>query len=573
MKFWPLLLLAILIAPAHAAKHPSADETPDFALLDYTGREYRLHRTPAKVVVLFFSANGCPVAEQSFEKLVKLQKQFDREGVEFWLVDSNTADDRETLAKQVQRFKLLTLPLLQDETQGVAAMLGVKRTATAVAIETKNWTVIYRGALDDQLSEGATKPGATENYLRAALEEFVAGKKITTSDTPAHGCIISFDKEPISYAAQVAPVLQNKCFTCHSPGNIGSFAMTNYTRVKAMSDMIQEVVLNRRMPPWQPDRLHGSFEHDSNLTVAEARTLLRWIEQGAQRGEGEDPLATAVAVHQDWPLGEPDALISLPKAEEIAATGIFDYRHIKVKIPFTEDVWVRGVAVRPDNRRVVHHIIVRVREPGQREDNPDDAFLVGWAPGSPDMFFPTNTGKRIKKGSTLDFEMHYTASGKPETDQSKIAVYLTKEKPQLVLKTRAAYNFQLDVPPGASREMATATYVFKRDSMLYDLSPHMHLRGSWFKFEALYPTGEKETLLSVPRYDFNWQHNYRLKEPKRMPAGTWILCTGGYDNSAKNPHNPDPNIHIHWGDQSFDEMFIGFMGIAELPKEKSLSAE
>jgi hypothetical protein len=109
--------------------------------------------------------------------------------------------------------------------------------------------------------------------------------------------------------------------------------------------------------------------------------------------------------------------------------------------------------------------------------------------------------------------------------------------------------------------------------MLYDLSPHMHLRGSWFKFEALYPNGKRETLLSVPRYDFNWQHNYRLKEPKRMPAGTWILCTGGFNNSTTNPYNPDAAIHVHWGDQSFDEMFIGFMGIAELPKDAKIASQ
>jgi len=332
-------------------------------------------------------------------------------------------------------------------------------------------------------------------------------------------------------------------------------------------------VLARRMPPWQPDRLHGKFEHDSNLTVEEARTLLRWIEQGAPRGEGEDPLAQAKVVHEEWPLGAPDAIVQLPNVETIPATGVFEYRHIKVKVPFEEDVWVKGVVARPDNKRVVHHIIVRVREPGQREDNPDDAFLIGWAPGSPDMFFPTNTGKKIKKGSMLDFEMHYTASGREETDQSKIALYLTKEKPELVLKTHAAYNFDIDLPPGAESVEASATYVFKNESMLYDLSPHMHLRGAWFKFEALYPNGRKETLLSVPHYDFAWQHNYRLKEPKKMPAGTWILCTGGYNNSASNPYNPDPKARVRWGDQSFDEMFIGFMDIAELPKEKTLSSK
>ena len=189
------------------------------------------------------------------------------------------------------------------------------------------------------------------------------------------------------------------------------------------------------------------------------------------------------------------------------------------------------------------------------------------------MFFPENTGKRIRKGSTLDFEMHYTVSGKPEKDQSRIGLYFMKEAPQMAYKTRAAYNFDFEVAPNDIASAAQATYVFKRDAMLYDLSPHMHLRGSWFKFEALYPNGKHETLLSVPRYDFNWQHNYRLKEPKRMPAGTWILCTGGFNNSPTNPYNPDPAIHVHWGDQSFDEMFIGFMGIAEIPKEKNLTGK
>jgi peroxiredoxin len=573
MKLWLLIVLMALAPFAEAARQPAVEETPDFALLDARGKEYRLRRTNAKVVVVFFTQNGCPVAEQSIEKLKALQKRYDPSGVRFWLVNSNPADDRKALQQQVQRFNLTMLPMLQDETQGVAALLGAKRTATAVAIETKNWSVIYRGAIDDQMVEGAQKPQPTANYLADALDMHISGKKGEIASAPARGCIISIDKEPISYAKQVAPILESKCFNCHSEGNIGPFAMTNYARVKAMSDMIQEVVLARRMPPWQPDRHHGKFTSDAALSVDETRLLLRWLESGAPRGEGPDPLETAKVAHTEWPLGEPDAQVALPKVEEIPATGILDYRHIKVQVPFTEDVWVKGVVARPDNKRVVHHIIVRVREPGQRDDNPDDAFLIGWAPGSPDMFFPENTGKRIKKGSTLDFEMHYTVSGKPEKDQSKIALYFHKEKPALVLKTHAAYNFEFEIPPHDPDSNAHATYVFKNDSTLYDLSPHMHLRGSWFKFEALYPNGKKETLLNVPHYDFAWQHNYRLKEPKRMPAGTWILCSGGFNNSSMNPHNPDPSSHIHWGEQSFDEMFIGFMSVAELPREKVVTSK
>jgi peroxiredoxin len=573
MKFCWLLIAAILFGHHVGAKQTAVEETPDFALLDFRGREYRLRRTDAKAVVLFFTANGCPVAEQSFERLKALQKKYDKDGVRVWLVDANTADDRASLRKQAEQFRLMNLPLLQDETQGVAAMLGVKRTGTVVAIGMDDFGVFYRGAIDDLMVEGAQKPQATEHYLANALDEFLAGKKVTLAKTNARGCIISFEKREVSYAADVAPILAAKCFGCHSPGNIGPFAMTNYARVKSMADMIQETVLSRRMPPWQPDRHHGSFVGGTSLGLEEARTLLRWIEQGAQRGEGDDPLEKALAKHEQWPLGEPDAVVALPKVEDIPATGVLDYRHIEVKAPFEEDVWLKGVVARPDNKRVVHHIIVRVREPGGRRNDEDDAFLIGWAPGSPDMFFPEGTGKRIKKGSVLDFEMHYTASGKPEKDQSQIGLYVMKETPRMAFKTRGAYKQDLEIKANDAASPAHATYVFKNDALLYDISPHMHLRGAWMKFEAFYPNGRRETLLNVPHYDFNWQHNYRLKEPKKMPAGTWILCTGAFNNSKTNPYNPDPNVTVNWGDQSFDEMFIGFMGIAELPKEKQVSAK
>lgn len=574
MKFCSLLIACILVTPhCSFGKTAAVEETPDFALLDFRGREYRLRRTDAKAVVLFFTATGCPVAEQSFERLKALQKKYERDGVRVWLVDSNTADDRASLRRQAEQFRLVNLPLLQDETQGVAAMLGVKRTGTVVAIETGDWSVFYRGAIDDQMVEGAQKPAASESYLANALDEFLAGKKVSVAKTNARGCIISFEKTDVDYATQVVPILATKCFGCHSPGNIGPFAMTNYARVKSMADMIQETVLARRMPPFQPDRHYGLFEGGTPLSVAEARTLLRWIEQGAQRGAGEDPLEKTVAAHVDWPLGEPDAIVALPNVEEIPATGVLDYRHIKVKAPFQEDVWLKGVVARPDNKRVVHHIIVRVREPGDRGNDEDDAFLIGWAPGSPDMYFPEGTGKRIQKGSTLDFEMHYTASGKPEKDRSSIGLYVMKDAPKMAFKTRGAYKMDLEIAANDASSPAHATYVFKNDALLYDLSPHMHLRGAWMKFEAFYPNGRRETLLNVPHYDFNWQHNYRLKEPKRMPAGTWILCTGAFNNSRMNPYNPDPGVTVNWGDQSFDEMFIGFMGIAELPKEKQISAK
>jgi hypothetical protein len=481
--------------------------------------------------------------------------------------NKNSGNDRQSIENEAREFRSGWLPVLLDDSQGLAAMLGVRRTATAVAIDVKTRQVFYQGAIDDRLVEGAQKPNATTNYLNDAIAAFLGGEKVKVATVPAHGCLVSLaPKGEVSYSKDVAPILLQKCFGCHSPGNIGPIKMTSYQKVSGNADMIQEVLLARRMPPWHADRHHGAFENDSSLTLEEARTVLRWIEQGASRGEGPDPLTAAVAPQEGWALGEPDVIITLPKVQEIPATGVLDYRHIKVATPFERDAWVKGVTVKPDNRRVVHHIIVRVREPGQRGDDPDDAFLIGWAPGSPEIFFPEGSGKLIKKDSVLDFEMHYTTSGREEKDQSRIGLYLHPEPPRMTLRTHAAYNLDFEISPGNASENVSATYVFKKDGLLFDMSPHMHMRGKWFKFEALYPNGDKELLLSVPEYDFKWQHTYRLKTPKRMPAGTWILCTGGFDNSPRKPGNPNPRVPIHFGEQSFDEMFIGFMGVADIPE-------
>lgn len=579
MKLGFLILLSLAgIATYSGDSDPTAlpqpvRETPDFAMLDTKGRHFQLRRTDAKAVVLFFTANGCPIARKSVESLNQLERVFAPQKIVFWFVNSNPGDDRESIREEARNFGYGSIPVLVDDTQGVAAALKVRRTGTAVCIDPKSLKVLYHGAIDDRLTEGAEKPTATATYLKSALEEIVAGKNVTQPVTQAHGCLISIQEETsLSYSSHIAPILEDKCFTCHRPGNIGPFAMSSFKKVKGMADMVQEVLLTKRMPPWHADPAFGSFENNTSLTLPETRSILRWVEGGAPRGDGEDPLEMATPPTDAWKLGEPDLIVALLSPQEIPANGVLDYRHIKVPAPLENDVWIKGVVARAGNSRVVHHIIVRVREPGQKGDNPDDAFLIGWAPGGTEMFFPDGTGKLIKKGSILDFEMHYTTSGRPETDQSSIGLYFHQEKPEMVLKTHAAWQQQFEIRPGNPEEKTHGTHFFKGDSLLFDLSPHMHLRGSWMKYEALYPNGKREVLLSVPNYDFKWQHTYRLKEPKRMPAGTWILCTGAFDNSAQNPNNPDPTARITWGDQSFDEMFIGFMSVAEIPAGPKVTA-
>jgi peroxiredoxin len=549
-----------------------ASEVPNFLLLDYRGKAHELHRAEGKAVVLFFTGNGCPIARHSIPTLRELRKRFGSQGVTFWIINTYSQDDRASIRREAEQFRVGSLPVLMDPSQGLALALDVQRTCEAVAIDTKDWRIFYRGGIDDQLTEGAKKPEPTARYLESALTEFLSDKTISQAKAPVHGCRIAFEKVSdnpegkVSYTRQVAPILANKCLSCHSDGNIGPFAMSSYNKVKNKARMIEEVIVARRMPPWHADPHYGKFSNDRSLTIIETQTLLRWIQQGAPRDEGEDPLVKVVPPAPDWPLGKPDYVVRLPKPEEIPATGVLDYRHIIVKSPVPKDAWLAAVDVRPGNRKVVHHVIARMQFKGSRDDGTGrGAFLVGWAPGATSAKFPEGTGKFIAGDTTLDLEMHYTTMGEPQTDQTEIGLYLLPTKPALALDDGGAWNTEFTIPPSERDSTTFATHGFKRDTLIYGLSPHMHLRGSWMKYEALYPNGSRETLLSVPRYDFNWQTTYRFATPKRVPAGTWLLCTGGFDNSPGNPSNPDPAKRVRWGDQSWDEMFVGFFQTSDDP--------
>jgi hypothetical protein len=523
-----------------------------------------------------------------------LQRQFSGKGVDIWLVNScpqddpdekaiemfararrnplgpsPELDDPESLRREVLKSAVGSLAVLRDERQLVARHFGVVRTCDIIAIDTKAMKVFYRGAIDDQNTEGAQKPQPTEKYLATALEEFLAGKPVATSNTPVHGCRITFEPapaaQPVSYGGEIAPLLQKHCVGCHSPGQIGPFAMSSYKKVKGWSAMIEEVLLDRRMPPWHADPHYGKFANDRALTAAEAHTLLDWISQGCPRGEDPDPLTNAAPPAVAWTLGKPDFIVPLPKRQEIPATGTLKYLYLDSDFEMPEDGWLRAAVCRPDNPKVVHHIIVRVRYPdGYKNASPEAYLLTSWVPGLTQSEFPAGTGMFLPKGARFNFEVHYTTMGEAQTDQSELGLYLAKEPPARRLEVRATETREFEIPPSAPDTQHFCHYCFKRDSVIYSLNPHMHLRGSWFKFQLLYADGRRETLLSVPHYDFNWQSNYRLAEPKRVPAGTWMLCTGGHDNSAKNPNNPDPGKAIRWGLQSWDEMFMGFMTVADV---------
>jgi peroxiredoxin len=549
----------------------AAKEVPNFLLLDDRGKAHELHRADGRVVVLFFTGVGCPVARKSAGKLQALKEHFGKD-VTVWLVESEANGDPAAVRKEVDELGLGALPVLMDTTQSLALALGVERTAEVVAVDTKTWSILYRGAIDDQLAEGAEKPAPTQHYLQAALAAHLAGEPVGTARTAVKGCLITFEKvtadpqTPVSYTKTIAPVLREKCATCHCEGDIGPFAFSSYAVAKRKARMIEEVILSRRMPPWHADPHFGKFVDSPALTTVETQALLRWIQQGAPQDAGPDPLAEPLPPVEEWPLGKPDYIVKLPRPEEIPATGVLDYRRIRIDSPITEDVWLAATMVKPGNRKVLHHVIVFAQFEGSlSEGGLRGVKIAGWAPGRLPSRLPEGTGVFLGKNAKLNLEVHYTTNGTPQTDQTEVGLYVMKQKPEFAYKTGMAIKLNFSIPPHEPEARTSAHFTFKRDSILYALIPHMHMRGSWMNYEAIFPDGRKETLLAVPRFDFKWQTNYRLAEPQRVPAGTKIVCTGAFDNSPKNLSNPDPNKEVRWGEQSWDEMFIGYVGYAEVP--------
>jgi hypothetical protein len=400
-----------------------------------------------------------------------------------------------------------------------------------------------------------------------------------------------------TFHKHVEPVLQARCQSCHRPGEAAPMSLLTYNDARPWAKAIKAAVLVRKMPPWFADPKHGQFSNDRRLSQDEIDTLAAWVDGGAKEGDPKDaprPLTFA----EGWTIGTPDAVVQMPNAVEVPASGTVDYTYIVVPTGFTEDKWIERVEVRPGAKSVVHHIVMLVRPPGvkymtdakpgipyippkqegkHQEDTGKGQFqftgaieMIGvYVPGGLPYDVGPGQARFVPKGSDLIFQMHYTASGKATGDQSRIGFVFAKEPPKERVVNTFVGNTNLHIPPGAADHAVMARVTLYEDTKLLSLFPHMHVRGKGFEYKATYPTGETETLLTVPRYDFNWQLTYYLKEPKVLPKGTVLECVARYDNSPNNPFNPDPKSDVYWGEQTWEEMLAGFVDLA-LPAGKTM---
>ncbi len=358
-----------------------------------------------------------------------------------------------------------------------------------------------------------------------------------------------------TYSKDVAPILNRHCVECHRAGEVAPMVFTSYSAVRPWAKAIKEKVVTAAMPPWLADPHVGQFKNDRRLAQSEIETVVAWVNAGAPEGDAKD-LPAAPHFLDGWNIGKPDLIIDYGKDFDVPASGVVEYKYFVVPTNFTEDKWIEAAEIRPQHRGVTHHINVFVVLPGESVTN--GALLTGYAPGVPPLRLEPGTAMLVKAGSSLLFQSHYTPNGTQVKDRSFVGLRFAKRAPALRSITDRAYNSRFRIPPGDPNYEVKSSWTAKEDADLFGLMPHMHFRGKDFRYTVVYPDGREEVILSVPKYDFNWQLGYELKTPLHLPKGTRIDCVAHFDNSPNNKWNPDPTKEVHWGDQTWDEMMIGF---------------
>lgn len=544
----------ILADRAAAEREPISVEVAtrvdDFRLVDHTGFAQSLRRlTDVKAIVLMTQVNGDAGSRAAARSLEELRKQ--HADVEFLMLNSSLADERPSIAAEAAA-QGYTIPIMDDDLQLAGEQLGVTYAGEVFVLEPRLLRVLYHGP--------------TGAPLAAALADIEAGRAVANADVAGNGTAIAFpqrarraEHSKISYAKDIAPVLEAKCVVCHQEGGIGPFAMSEYAVVKQFAPMIRESLRTDTMPPWHPDPLIGKFKHDASLTGDQVRMLVHWIEAGAPRGEGADPLAAVKHSAPEWPLGRPDLVLEIPSFK-LPPSGEIQYQYPTASNTLSEGRWVKAATLMPGDRRGVHHILAGYI-PGTPLAGPAsasqwEANYGEYAVGGESFQVPQGMGIFLPPGGHMGFQMHYTPYGKEAVDNSKMALYFYPEgeTPERIMRhTVIADNF-IELPPNTDKHKEVAYLTFPKEAKLYSVFLHTHYRGQAGRLDMILPDGTKQELINLPRYDFNWQRTYDFVEPVVVPAGAKLVATYLYDNSVRNASNPAPDEKVIWGDQSWEEM-------------------
>lgn len=525
--------------------------------------------------VVCFLGTECPLAKLYGSRLQAMADEFQPRGVQFVGVNSNVQDSMDDLKRYAADHKL-TFPIAKDFDRSVAVQLGATRTPEVVVLD-PDGNVLYRGRIDDQYEPGVARASAKRHHLRDAISEVLDGTEVTITSTEPVGCLIALPKKPVhtnsdvSFCKQVIRVLQQNCIECHREGEIGPFALQDYDEVVGWSDMINEVIEQHRMPPWHASPDHGSFANARQMPDADKATLREWVDAGMPYGDAAD-LPPKKQYLTGWRLPkEPDLVVDMHKdAFKVPAEGTVEYQYFVVDPKWTEDKWVTAAQLIPGDRSVVHHAIAFLRPPDGSSFR-SLGTLSAYVPGQMTTALPKGYARRVRAGSRIVFQMHYTPNGTPGSDNSRLGlVYADDADVTHEVFALGGIEQEFEIPPNkADHTVSAKIRGLPRRGELLSITPHMHLRGKSFRFFAKSrDEGKTETLLSVPHYDFNWQHNYELTEPLDLANISELRFDAVFDNSANNPFNPDPSEYVTWGDQTWQEMAVAFVAVAQQRTEK-----
>ena len=373
---------------------------------------------------------------------------------------------------------------------------------------------------------------------------------------------------PVTFTKDVAPILYKSCVECHRPTMFAPMSLMTFEDARPWARAIKQRVTARTMPPWGADPAHGTFKNDPQLSERDVETIAKWVDAGAPKGDDKD-MPAAPQLVEGWTIGKPDAIFTMDEEFTIPATGAIPYKYFRVPTNLTEDKWIQAIEIKPGARAQVHHVIAFTQPAGSPlkpggELGPTN--IGGVTPNKPGLVFEPGIARLLRGNSDIVMQIHYTTNGTETKDRTTVGIIYAKQPPTKLAAGGMALNARFLIPANDGNAEVKATATLSRDTTLTAMTPHMHVRGKDMTYIAHYPDGTSETLLSVPKWDFNWQITYMLAKPKVLPKGTELEVIAHYDNSANNKFNPDPSKDVRWGDQTWEEMMIGFFStIAEPP--------
>lgn len=572
-------------------------ETANFSLLDHTGEFHELYRySDAKAVVIISQGNDCPIIQKFTRRIEEINSIYGKKNVKILLMNSNIQDDRESIINEAKSYEF-NLPIMMDRSQLVAETLGITRTSEAVVLDPRNWKIVYRGSIDDRLGYGVDKQKANNNYLTDVLDTMLKGDEVKVTAVPAKGCLITFEKpKSLSYESSVAPIIQNKCLSCHNQKSEILPNLSSYEKFKGWAQMSRETILTDRMPPFSADTHFGSYRNDISLTPEEKRTLIKWIDQGAPNDSQNDPLKSYIPPSRMAKiLNNFDHVYTATMENEytIPPEGTTEYIYQQLGPAVPKDMWVQVMEMKTTNPRQLHHVSLMVTAnplsyyekiaEEKRKANPQENseekldgdiknFLLAalglnedktnknymrtqvWGAGRPQPFFVDRKAMMfVPKGSFLILESHYMGTGREEKERSSIVFYQAKKLPKKPIQVRSVTlpNINFKVPAHVKDyRIPTREWTLDRDVKILSYMGHLHMRGKAVKLFQVSPDKkERTTVVSIPNFYYGWQTGAGLvnKEEQLFKKGTTFIGSCIYDNSAQNPNNPDPSKIVHWG--------------------------